>query len=333
MTNSLAIIPELGIASLRMKKASGAVRLWMLARDEDKAGAGNVRAADLRSIALGLGVKARTFEYWLLCARELKMLYPVRDGAVLAVSSVAKVAETMLVSRIGRKVEIRKSALFSKGWKSVVWAAYIKSHFDGQQVSDKTLMDLTNIPIRTQHALNKYVRRKQQIGISSLQAAPGTVDAVRHYTSHHSAFRFYDRGADVVAWNISNKRSVSDKVAKTAALGRARKVNKQLQARNHLPSSESHYQDVRRAMHAKARRLYFHPLVKAKRTTASHADKHDRLLAQIVQRQLLKARDPKTVKRVARDRRRKRDAKILEKYRPSEYYLYRRPGLWNYVAE
>jgi len=118
--------------------------------------------------------------------------------------------------RTDRRVEVKASALFEPGWKSVLWAAYCAAYHNGQQVSARTLRDLTGIPTRTQDRYQRFVRRTHNIGVTDAPAPRfSDLRGVRENV-HPLTFPFHDeqRRQRVCARPLPATRTVSPSVAK-----------------------------------------------------------------------------------------------------------------------
>jgi len=252
----------MGIHSQDTKHA-GAWRLWVLAATLDhtaecdhaygicKGGSGKIERATLEAAALSLGVKRSTFYTWLADARQAGIFRG--EGDWLGIASQEKLAAILLCNSIDKsKAIIPLKLLFKPGWKSLVWAAYLKANhhkrigytnklepvYKGKVVSGKTLEGLTGISPRTQRRYKKFVRTQPNVAITTIsgdwETAAKLNQAAKDNGQHRHYFPFNDpKQKDpagiksyrrVIAYTIPARRTVSDRAAKIGARGRRAQI-------------------------------------------------------------------------------------------------------------
>jgi hypothetical protein len=221
------IWPSMGVSSW-ITKRGGAYRLYVLARSLDPRGGGHIGSAVLKAAALQLGVKPRTFAAWMAGALSCGMFEKLHNG-ILRIPNQAKVLRLLGGREVDKsKVIIPLKSLFKNGWRSRVWAAYLKANHDGKPISQKKLEDITGIPVRTQKSLGKYVSSKRQIGITDRPA--DHVQGMNEYGN--KAFVFIDpqrKNARVAAIHLPSVKKVSNKSARIAPAGRRSAILADLQ--------------------------------------------------------------------------------------------------------
>jgi hypothetical protein len=258
------IFPLMGIHSQDTKHA-GAWRLHVLAATLDhtaecdhangicKGGSGKIERTALEAAAGELGVKRSTFYYWLADARAAGILQG--QGRYLYLASQEKLSQIFLCNSIDKsKAIIPLKLLFKPGWKSVVWAAYLKANhhknigystkdgkpvYRGNVIASKTLENITGISPRQQRRYKTLIRSKRNIAITTIEGSWETANTLnqaaqdqgkdRHYFTFNDpqqkdtkGFRDYRR---VIAHTIPSRRTIEDKHAAIGAHGRRRQID------------------------------------------------------------------------------------------------------------
>jgi hypothetical protein len=223
------IWPSMGVSSW-ITKRGGEYRLYALARSLDPDGSGHVDSSVLKAAALQLGVRPRTFAAWMSGALSSGM-FEKRHGGILRIPSQAKVLRLLGGREIDKsKVIIPLKSLFKNGWRSRVWAAYLKANHNGKPISQKKLEDITGIPVRTQKSLSRYVSSRQQIGITDRPA--DHVPGMNEHTTRGRAFVFIDpqrKNERVAAIHLPSVKTVSNRSARIAPAGRRTAILADLQ--------------------------------------------------------------------------------------------------------
>ena len=226
------IWPSMGVSSW-ITKRGGAYRLYVLARSLDPNGSGHIEPGVLKTAAVQLNVKPRTFAYWMAQALECGIFENAywMNSDILRIPNQAKVLEILGGRQIDRtKVIIPLKSLFKKYWRARVWASYIQANHNGKPISQKKLEDITGVPVRTQKALGRYIESKRQIGVTDRSA--DSVPGMNEYTTRGKAFVFIDpqrNNARVAAIHLPSIKSVSNKYARTAPAGRRTAILADLQ--------------------------------------------------------------------------------------------------------
>lgn len=257
------IWPLMGIHAQDTKHA-GAWRLYVLAYTLDHGqcnhadhkctgGSGKIERATLQEAAEKLGVKRSTFFYWLADARAAHILNG--GGEYLYLASQEKLQAIFLLNSIDRsKAIIPLKLLFRPGWKSIVWAAYLKANhhkaagtdermkpvYKGKMISAKTLEDLTGVEPRTQRRYKEYISSSRpNIGITDIRGSRETATALnkaakdndldRHYFPYNDSQQQDPAGIKdyrrVIACTLPARRTVSDKAAMIGARGRRQQIS------------------------------------------------------------------------------------------------------------
>ena len=144
----------MGIAAARRySKLGGGWRLYVLAKALDPQGLGKIARDDLRDYALFLGVNVRTFERWIIQARNAGLFYTdVQNSSgqwMIVMANAGIAAAELKCESVGRKVTLPAAALIGNGWKARVWAAYEITH-NGQPIARATMQKIVNVAVSTQ---------------------------------------------------------------------------------------------------------------------------------------------------------------------------------------
>jgi hypothetical protein len=250
------IWPTMGVSSW-ITKRGGAFRLYVLARSLDPRGAGHIDAETLRAAAVQLGVKPRTFAYWLADALKCE-IFEKKRGQVLRIHSQGKVLRILGGRQVDhRKVIIPLKSLFKNGWRARVWATYIQANHNGNPISQKKLEELTGIPVRTQKSLNRYVSSRRQIGITNWPA--DHVTGMNEYSARGKAFVFIDpqrKNSRVAAIHLPSVKTVSNKDARIANVGRRSAILAHLQ-RHGLACTIGQLSTFQQADNRTVKRLFY----------------------------------------------------------------------------
>lgn len=246
-------------------KHAGAARLHVLAHTIDhegcnhlygecKGGSGKIERARLEAEALALGVSRSTFYDWLADARKAKILNG--EGEYLYYASREKLSVILFCNSIDKsQAIIPLKLLFKPGWKSIVWAAYLKANhhhkkkgcnnkmqpvYKGNMISAGTLKDLTGVPDRAQRRYKKYVRSKQNISITTIPGSWETANTLNQAAKDHKQNRHYFVFNDpqqkdpagiknyrrVLAYTSPARRTVDNRYAEIGARGRRKKIER-----------------------------------------------------------------------------------------------------------
>ena len=217
-----------------------------------KGGSGKIERARLQAEAEALGVKRSTFYLWLADARAAHILN--QSGEYLYLASQAKLSAIFLCNTIDEhKTTIPARLLFKAGWKSIIWAAYVKANhhsampginnklqkgYRGDVISRRKMEDITGIQPRKQRRLNTFVNSKKNIAITSTPGSWETAAALNKAAKDHGHNRHYfvfndpeqidpagiKNYARVIAHTLPSRHTVSDKYAVIGAKGKRRQI-------------------------------------------------------------------------------------------------------------
>lgn len=216
-----------------------------------KGGSGKIERARLQSEALSQGVKRSTFFVWLADARKTGIFSG--EGKYLYLASQEKIAQIFACNAIDEhKATIPIKLLFKAGWKSIVWAAYIKANhasqagvtnklkkvYRGDVVSRRKLEDITGIQPRKQRRLNAFVKSTKNIAITNTPGTWETAAALNMAAKDHGVDRNYfifndpeqidpagkKNYARVIAHTLPSRHTVQDSNAAMGARGHRRQI-------------------------------------------------------------------------------------------------------------
>lgn len=266
MTKTM-ILPTLGLVAMQHKQGAGAWRLWVLSRYLDKSGSeprGYVHTDALQRSASRYGVSRRSFYNWMKAARQYGLLRYNNTKTRVIYTSEQKIRAFGPIPQDKHHAEVSIKKLMSKGWKATLWAGLVKANFDGQQISRRTLEDLTGITSRHQRQIDGKVTRKKNIAVTKHDG--GKVGIYRDMASRagqRAAFVFRDKdGRQKTAYHISATVSVSDNIAKTGSTPKSFFAAR--------PNSRYYPPISRRALSEKSWQVYF-PVKMADRVRARAA--------------------------------------------------------------
>jgi hypothetical protein len=236
MHSPIKIYPLTGLIA-KQALFGGAWRLFVAAKSID-GGQGWISKDQLKSFLAGYGVSDRTFRNWLVDAISAGIIKPwIEQPDIFDLVSTAKMAAIFGCKNVDKApMLIPAKKLFSAGWHSVVWSAYIKSNHQSKNVSQDMLYKLTGINPSTQRIYNKTgkVQRRRNIAVSNIPA--DHLDGIREHTNRTAPFIFKDpqqaeQGAtykSVVAWHIPSRNTSQAHDIIPASNGRTRNISLQL---------------------------------------------------------------------------------------------------------
>jgi hypothetical protein len=230
-TPGLKIWSTLGLSAIRHRHP-GAWRVWEIARHIDQAGSGKVKRTELNQYLNGLGVEPRTRRRWIADALTTGLFEPGRVN--IYITGLYRVAQILYVTKIGKPAKINVQALVHKGWRAVVFEAFCAT-LTGP-MSQRTKQELIRITPRTQrNYISKglgYSRKNYAIRSESADHAQGLRDV-------RGLAVFVNRKGELIQ-RSPDLRIVPSSVAVPAPRGRARKVQKQLNALCYLARGNVH---------------------------------------------------------------------------------------------
>lgn len=206
---------------------SGAARLWFIARQLDRKGAGWIYKADLWAVLAGLEVGDRKRRRWIADALDLGLLVKSKIKGVYTLAGLARGAILLGCNKAETPAIIPIGDLVQPGWKARCWAAYLATTRN-RPISQNVKESITGISPRTQR---------------NLQAAAPGITARKNYAQtqlrgdHLTGLQEHGRpGAFVGAGNrvvfrLPDAHYVPAFYAQLAHRGRSRKAQKII---NHL---------------------------------------------------------------------------------------------------
>ena len=179
----IGIFPELQIKAIKEKKA-GALILWALMRDFDQpAGSGKVNSQEFKEYLISLGISSSTMYRWIGQALKISLISENKINEYHYVK-LAKCALIIGVSKVSFSVDVPLDKLIKKGWRSIVWGAYL-SQFK-RQISREALFELTGIQRQTQRQLEIGLPKELKIKyIKNYLDEDVTEDHSEAYQKHH----------------------------------------------------------------------------------------------------------------------------------------------------
>lgn len=139
--------PILGFAAIRAK-AGGAFRIWTVAKTLDPGGSGVIDAGALRARLDRLETPERSTRRWISRAVTLGFLKPIRSERQYKLASPAHVALAVGAEQVGKRAEIPARLLFTIGWRSNIWGAFLAA-LRARPMSLRKASELTAVPVRT----------------------------------------------------------------------------------------------------------------------------------------------------------------------------------------
>ena len=235
---SVAFYSHMGIAAARRySKLGGGWRLYVLAKALDPQGLGKIARDDLRDYALFLGVNVRTFERWIIQARNAGLFYTdVQNSSgqwMIVMANAGIAAAELNCETVGRKVTLPAAALIGKGWKARVWAAYGITH-KGQPIARETMQKIVNVAVSTQRYRDAQakVNRVRNFANSGVKAIPGELAEMKETTGRKNIFIDKD---GFINWRLPNSYIFTTALRGGKGRGRiANKIIRNIQTTNGL---------------------------------------------------------------------------------------------------
>ena len=223
---SVAFYSHMGIAAARRySKLGGGWRLYVLAKALDPQGLGKIARDDLRDYALFLGVNVRTFERWIIQARNAGFFIDVQSSGgawMLRMVNAGQAAAELKCETVGRKVTLPAAALIGNGWKARVWAAYEITH-NGQPIARETMQKIVNVAVSTQRYRDAQakVNRVRNFAKSDIQLRGNQLPGLKETSGRKNIFIDKD---GFINWRLPNSYIFTK--ALRGGKGRGRKANK-----------------------------------------------------------------------------------------------------------
>lgn len=181
----------------------------------------------LRRAGENLGVSERLFRMWMGKAITLGLLRPVRSGVKLLYVGTAAAAAILGSPRCDPWwVGIPIQDLFSKGWRSKVWAMYINANHQGAQISRAKLLEITGIPISTQRFFDREEKTSRRPNLAITTLGVDHLDGLRD-AGRPGPFAFYDPRVQEqrCAFHLPDTRRTTNRRISKGNPGRSRKIN------------------------------------------------------------------------------------------------------------
>ena len=237
---SVAFYSHMGIAAARRySKLGGGWRLYVMGKTLDPQGLGKIARDDLRDYALFLGVNVRTFERWIIQARNAGLFYTdVQNSSgqwMIVMANAGIAAAELNCETVGRKVTLPAAALIGKGWKARVWAAYGITH-KGQPIARETMQKIVNVAVSTQRYRDAQakVNRVRNFANSGVKAIPGELAEMKETTGRKNIFIDKD---GFINWRLPNSYIFTTALLGGKGRGRvANKILRNIQSTNGLLS-------------------------------------------------------------------------------------------------
>ena len=210
-------------AARRSSRVGGGYRLYVLAKALDQEGRGSVTRERLRAYVLSLGVHPRTWERWVIEARNNDLLtdWQRKNGEwMFAIPSPGAAAYSMNCESVGScKVTLRASLLIGRGWKAYVWAAYEATH-SGRPISRERMQKIVNVPVSTQRYRDRRAGVTRKANYAKLLLKADALPMLKEY-GHHKGLHVRKDGY------IGSRKPDSrfTYFAERTGRGRARKAN------------------------------------------------------------------------------------------------------------
>jgi hypothetical protein len=224
MSNALdlKIWPVLGLSAIRHRHP-GAWRAWEIARHIDQNGSGKVNRFILTDCLKNLGVNSKTRRRWLDDALAVGLLLSGK-GNMLSPVGAARAAELLYVTHIGEPARINSKVLVKACWRSHVFEAFCAT-LTGP-MSQRTKMKLTRITPRTQR---NYLKKGLGRSLQNYAKRPENADHLHGLREVRGLAVFINYKGELIQRG-PDFRIVPPTVALPAPKGRARKIQKQLNA-------------------------------------------------------------------------------------------------------
>lgn len=218
MTNTNAfpqeikIHPLVGLKSFRLPEASGAWRLFVLAKN--LAGvADHIERDKLGKWSNELGIKLPTFTRWMTTARNLGLFTDVQRMSgewILILPSYQRAADMLGVGKLGAMCQLPAKVLFRKGWKGFVFASWQAAFTKNgtRLVSQKKQAEITGIDPQTQRQFNKMAGVTSEINYAISNQHANNFAGEQEYGNRAALFTYWDKltHQKKLGWRIPDRR-------------------------------------------------------------------------------------------------------------------------------
>lgn len=201
----------------------GGWRFWALAHTLDTQGSGWVWRSDLWGWLSHLGVGDRQRRRWLRDAINTGLVREAGDRYYL--TGLSRAAVILGCQQVGRPAEVSAAGLVGKGWRAVVWGAYIAT-LNGRPMSQETKHRLTGVDPRTQRNYQAAIPGEARRNYAKTNTPGDHVDGIR---DNGRGAAFVGRDGKLV-YRLPDIRIVPSGLARLTPKGRSRKAQKQVNA-------------------------------------------------------------------------------------------------------
>lgn len=211
------IWPMVGLSAVN-RGHGNAWRVWVIARYLDIEGAGKISKADLFEALKGLGVGERKRRRWFSAALKLGIIREPKHKGIVYLAGLGRATLALGAESIGRPALIPVSKLLTKGWRAVVWGAYLQT-LNGRPASQNKKAELTGIDPRTQRNYQAAIPVTKRKNYCETKFKPSQMPGLREvrgraYFANHQG-KVFQRLPDIV---------MANSVAATCKKGRSRKA-------------------------------------------------------------------------------------------------------------
>lgn len=263
-------------AARRASRCGGGYRLWVFGKALDVSGTGRVCREDLRAYMIAAGLNPRTWQRWIIEARNNDFVSDVQNSAgewILILHSAARVARSMGLETVGPRARIAAGELLGNGWKGRVTAAWE----DGKQISREQIQKSINLSVRTQVYRDRQAGTLRTRNYSKSEIKADNLTVIKEHGSHRAPFVTRD---GFIAWRLPDTRQAAS--AQRVGQGRARKINKTIR------SDSKGLSNMRRAL-ARDRKSgdfvrLFNSTEAQRKSAERQINKHDLRVADLYQR-------------------------------------------------
>jgi hypothetical protein len=208
----IKLYPLVGLKSFRIPEASGAWRLFVIAKN--MAGVSDhVKRNDLRNAVKELGVNDAQFKRWLNTGRNLDLFVDVQRMSgewMLILPSNKRAAELLGCNKLGKAVQLPSELLFKKGYRAFIFASWQAAHTGNgdRLVSQRKQAEITGINPQTQRQFNQTagVESQKNFAISNIHA--NGYAGVLEFGNRACLFEYWDKAKHqkYLGWRIPDSR-------------------------------------------------------------------------------------------------------------------------------
>jgi hypothetical protein len=206
----IKIFPTLLLTAMKVHLETP-YRFWFCLKHFNQSGSGKVSMQSFKEFASNeIEIPPSSFYRWLHECSKIELL-KIEKSAIL-IASYKTAFSFVNCFEVGYPVYIERSKLFKKGWRSAIWAGYLKSQgFENRPISRRFLKEVSGIPERTQRDYHKRARiysHSNYAKIPNSKVPREIVDGINEFHEDPLRSKAFLRDGEI-HWQLPNDYCVS----------------------------------------------------------------------------------------------------------------------------